>query len=126
MSILGIGVDLVDIERVRGVLERRGDAFLSRVFTPDEIAYCKRHKDPGASLSARFGAKEALIKALGVGWQAGMKWTDIEVQREPGGRPLLVLHGRTEAIAVVKGVRKAHLSLTHGEREAVAYVILEG
>lgn len=125
MSILGIGIDLVDIERVRSVAERRGDAFLARVFTPDEIAYCKRHKDPGPSLSARFGAKEALIKALGVGWQPGMKWTDIEVRRETGGRPLLVLHGRTEAIATVRGVRTAHLSLTHGEREAIAYVILE-
>ncbi|HEY9898787.1 MAG TPA: holo-ACP synthase [Pantanalinema sp.] len=126
MSILGIGVDLVDIERLRGVVARRGEAFLARVFTPDEIAYCQRHKDPGPSLSARFGAKEALVKALGVGWQPGMKWTDIEVQREAGGRPLLVLHGRTGAIAAERGVRAAHLSLTHGEREAVAYVILEG
>ncbi|MBO9541117.1 holo-ACP synthase [bacterium] len=125
MSILGIGIDLVDIERVRGVVERRGAPFLARVFTPDEIAYCERHKDPAPSLSARFGAKEALIKALGVGWKPGMKWTDIEVQREKGGRPVLVLHGSTGAIAAERGVRTAHLSLTHGEREAVAYVILE-
>jgi holo-[acyl-carrier protein] synthase len=126
MSILGIGVDLVDIKRLRGVAERRGAAFLARVFTPDERAYCERHRDPGPSLAARFGAKEALIKALGVGWQPEMKWTDIEVRREAGGRPLLVLHGRTGEIAAERGVRALHLSLTHGEDAAVAYVILEG
>lgn len=125
MSILGIGVDVVDVARMRAVVARRGRAFLARVFTPEEIAYCGRHRDPGPSFSARFGAKEAFIKALGVGWQPGMRWTDIEVLRAPDGRPSLALHAATAEQARKRLLAHAHLSLTHAEFQAIAYVLLE-
>lgn len=125
MSLLGIGVDLVDIPRIRSILERRGDAFLNRVFTPAEQRYAMTQFDPASSLAVRFAAKEALIKALGVGWQPGMRWVEIEVIRAASGLPSLVLHGATQAVALERGVRMMHLSLSHGQQQAIAYVTLE-
>ncbi len=126
MSIRGIGVDILNVHRMTEIVARRGEAFLRRVFTPDEIAYCLRHRDPAPSLSARFSAKEAVIKALGAGWQPGMRWTDIEVVRAPGGKPSLRLHGATAQVAERLGVRELHLSLTHESDRAMAFVVLEG
>lgn len=125
MSVRGVGVDVLNVPRMAEIVARRGGAFLRRVFTPDEIAYCLRHKDPAPSLSARFSAKEAVIKALGVGWQHGMRWTDIEVVRAPGGKPSLELHGATAEVARGLGIRKLHLSLTHEHDRALAFVVLE-
>lgn len=125
MTVRGIGVDVLNVARMTEIVARRGDAFLKRVFTPDEIAYCLRHKNPAPSLSARFAAKEAVIKALGVGWQPGMRWTDIEVVRAPNGKPSLALHGATGEIARTQGIRHMHLSLTHESDRAIAFVILE-
>ncbi|HEY9856554.1 MAG TPA: holo-ACP synthase [Stenomitos sp.] len=126
MSVHGIGVDVLNVERMAEIVARRGDAFLRRVFTPDEIAYCLRHKNPAPSLSARFSAKEAVIKALGVGWQPGMRWTDMEVLRAPNGKPSLMLHGATGEIARRMGIERTHLSLTHESDRAMAFVVLEG
>lgn len=125
MSLLGIGVDLVDISRIRSILERRGEGFLNRVFTPAEQLYSMAQFDPASSLSVRFAAKEALIKALGVGWQPGMRWVEIEVARAPSGLPSLVLHGATKAVSLARGVRVIHLSLSHGQQQAIAFVTLE-
>lgn len=125
MSVRGIGVDVLNVARMSAIVARRGDAFLRRVFTPDEIAYCQRHQNPAPSLSARFSAKEAVIKALGMGWQHGMRWTDIEVVRAPGGKPDLVLHGATAEVAERLGIRRMHLSLTHESDRAIAFVVLE-
>lgn len=125
MSLIGVGVDLVDIPRIRAIVERRGETFLRRVFTDRETSYCSRQFDPASSFAARFAAKEALIKALGVGWQPGMRWVDIEVERAPSGVPSLVLHGATGVVASEHGVRAMHLSLSHGEQQAIAYVALE-
>lgn len=126
MSVRGVGVDILNVHRMAEVVARRGDAFLKRVFTPDEIAYCLRHQNPAPSLSARFSAKEAVIKALGVGWQPGMRWVDIEVLRAPGGKPSLVLHGATAQVAERLGITGLHLSLTHESDRAMAFVVLEG
>jgi len=125
MSVRGIGVDVLNVARMAEIAERRGDAFLRRVFTPDEIAYCLRHKNPAPSLSARFAAKEAVIKALGMGWQHGMRWTDIEVVRAPNGKPSLALHGATAEVARGQGIERMHLSLTHESDRAIAFVVLE-
>lgn len=125
MSVFGVGVDVLNVARMAAIVQRRGEAFLRRVFTPAEIAYCMRHKEPAPSLSARFAAKEAVIKALGVGWQHGMRWTDIEVARAPGGKPSLVLHGATAEVATAQGIRTLHLSLTHETDRAIAFVVLE-
>lgn len=123
--ILGIGIDLVDIPRIAEVRSRHGEQFLKRVFAEGEAAYCLRQKDPDISLAARFAAKEACIKALGKGWTHGMRWTDFEVMREPGGRPVLKLHGAAASLAHGLGVKRAHLSLTHTAQQAMAMVVLE-
>ena len=125
MSIVGIGIDQIELARIRDCLERFGDRFLARCFTADELAYCLAMRDPAPSLSARYAAKEAGAKALGTGIAHGVGWTEIEVRRERGQAPTLHLHGRARAHAERLGVARAHLSLTHSRDLAAAYVILE-
>jgi holo-[acyl-carrier protein] synthase len=123
--IVGLGVDMEEISRVREVISRHGRIFLDRVFTPAEIAYCERHRDPAERYAARFAAKEATMKALGTGWGKGVRWRDIEVTRKPGGRPAIVLHGAAREHAERMGARNVNLSLTHSGIFALAEVILE-
>jgi len=123
--IVGIGVDIVDIRRVRGVLERQGDRFVRRVFTAAEQDYCRAHRDPSPYFAARFAAKEALFKALGTGWARGVTWRDAEVQRQENGAPRLMLTGCARKLADQQGARRAHVSLSHSEETAIAVVILE-
>ncbi|MET0151124.1 MAG: holo-ACP synthase, partial [Candidatus Binatia bacterium] len=93
--IIGIGVDLAEVDRIRDALERptTGERFRSRVFTPGEQAYCERRRGKYESYAARFAAKEAMMKALGRGWSREVSWTEIEITRETGGRPMIRLHG---------------------------------
>jgi holo-[acyl-carrier protein] synthase len=124
--ILGTGIDMVEIERVARSIERYGSRFLERVYTPGEIAYCQRKRRNAAeSFAARFAAKEAAAKALGTGIGFGVTWREIEVGREPAGRPLLLLHGRAGEIAAALGVRNCSLSITHTATASMAMVILE-
>lgn len=123
--ILGSGIDLVEISRIERSVDRFGDRFLGRVYTPGEKAYCLSKRNSAESLAARFAAKEAGAKALGTGISNGVNWLEIEVVREPGGRPGLILHGRARQIADRMGVRRASLSLTHTADLAVAHVVLE-
>jgi holo-[acyl-carrier protein] synthase len=125
--IVGTGIDMVEIERVARSIERYGARFLGRVYTPGEIAYCQRKRRNAAeSFAARFAAKEAAAKALGTGIGFGVTWREIEVGREPAGRPLLLLHGRAAEIARAMGVQHSSLSITHTDSQAMALVILEG
>jgi holo-[acyl-carrier protein] synthase len=124
--ILGHGVDLAEVQRVRRSVERFGDRFLERVFTPAELAYAGDGPRRDEHLAARFAAKEAVLKALGMGWAQGVGWTDIEVAREASGRPVLVLHGKAREVAVALGVRRWHVSLTHTGTMAMASVLAEG
>jgi holo-[acyl-carrier protein] synthase len=125
--ILGTGIDMVDIDRVARSIERYGRRFLERVYTAQEIAYCERKRRNAAeSYAARFAAKEAGAKALGTGMGFGVTWREIEVGREPAGRPLLVLHGRAAELAQAMGVQRSSLSITHTDTRAMAMVILEG
>ena len=124
--VIGLGTDLIEIERIAQSVERFGDAFLQRVFTPGEIAYCQRKKKNGAeSLAARFAAKEAGAKALGTGISRGVSWREIEVVREPGSRPRLRFHGRAAEFAARLGVVHTALSITHTGDTAMASVIVE-
>ncbi len=124
--IRGTGMDLMEVGRVARSIERFGQHFLDHVFTPGEIAYCQRKRHTAAeSFAARFAAKEAAAKALGTGIAAGVSWKEIEVGREPGGRPVLGLHGRAADCATKMGVQQIHLTLTHTRDLAVAVVILE-
>jgi holo-[acyl-carrier protein] synthase len=123
--IIGIGIDIVDIRRLRLALERQSERFIRRVYTPEEQEYCLNHRDPVPSFAARFAAKEALFKALGTGWAQGITWRDAEVRREQGRAPLLKLGGKAEDVSRRLGVLAIHLSLSHSDDSAVAVVILE-
>jgi len=123
--IVGIGVDIVDIVRMRRALERQGERLVRRIFTVAEQDYCRMHRDPTPYYAARFAAKEALFKALGTGWAHGITWLDAEVRREEGSAPRLVLCGRADEVSKALGTRSIHISLSHSEESAVALVILE-
>jgi holo-[acyl-carrier protein] synthase len=124
--ILGIGVDLVHIPRIRQAIERWQERFLDRVFTPDEVAYARRRRDPAEHLAARFAAKEATLKALGTGLSMGIRWREVEVRRARGERPRVALSGRLADVGAARGVRVLHLSLTHDGDYAMAQVLAEG
>lgn len=124
--VLGLGTDLIEIERVQQSIEQFGDRFLRRIFTEGEIAYCLRKKKHSAeSFAARFAAKEAGAKALGTGISRGVSWKEIEVTREPGQRPRLQFSGRAAELALAMGVRNVQLSLTHSRHVAMAVVSVE-
>jgi holo-[acyl-carrier protein] synthase len=123
--LVGTGIDIIEIGRIAGSIERYGDRFLTRVFTPQEIAYCMRKKSSAESFAARFAAKEAGAKALGTGIQWGVTWREIEVQRQPGQRPTLHFSGRARDFADRLGVKHTSLSLTHNATVAMASVQLE-
>jgi len=129
MEILGTGIDMIEVERVRAALERArtGARFRARVFTEREIAYCEsRGRARYQSYAARFAAKEAAMKALGTGWNRHVGWSGIEVARERGQPPTIVLSGKAADFAARKGVRRFHLSLTHTAASAIAHVIAQG
>lgn len=124
--VLGLGTDLIEIERIQASIDRFGDKFLSRLFTSGEIAFCRRKKIHSAeSFAARFAAKEAGAKALGTGISRGVGWKEFEVRREPGERPTLHLSGRAAERAATMGIRRLQLSLTHSQALAMAVVIAE-
>jgi holo-[acyl-carrier protein] synthase len=123
--IVGTGIDLVEIPRIQQSVDRYGQRFLDRIFTAAEQAYCLRKHNAAESLAARFAAKEAASKALGTGISRGVSWREIEVVREPGGKPGLRFHGRAAEIANRLGIRNAALSLTHSTDIAMASVVLE-
>ena len=124
--IIGIGTDLIEIARIERSLERFGDAFLNRVYTPGEIAYCMaKKKNAGESFAARFAAKEAGAKALGTGISRGVSWREFEVRRSPGQRPELHLSGRARQIADRLGILHLSLSLSHARTLSIAVVVAE-
>jgi holo-[acyl-carrier protein] synthase len=123
--IVGSGIDMVEIPRIQQSVERFGQRFLDRVFTAAEQAYCLRKRNAAESLAARFAAKEAAAKALGTGISRGVNWLEIEVVREPGGRPTVRFHGRAAEFASRLGVAHTALSLTHTESLSMASVVLE-
>ena len=123
--ILGTGVDIAEVARVRETIERFGERFLKRIYTEGEVRYCKRRARRFESYAARFAAKEAGMKALGTGWSRGVRWRDIEVVRPKGQRPTIQFHGEAAAVAARLGTKNVALSLTHTSEEALAHVILE-
>jgi holo-[acyl-carrier protein] synthase len=124
--IIGTGVDLAEVARIRESIERFGDRFLHRVFTEGEITYCERRANRCESYAARFAAKEAGMKALGTGWSRGIRWRDIEVVRAKGQRPTIQFHGEAATVAAKLGTKNIALSITHTSEQALAHVILEG
>jgi len=123
--IVGMGTDLVEIERIERSIDRFGERFLERIYSPAEIAYCQSKKNFAESFAARFAAKEAGAKALGTGISWGVSWHEFEVLREPSGKPSLVLSGRAAQLAQHLGVAHIALSLTHTRTLAMAVVVME-
>ncbi len=123
--IVGTGIDIAEVPRIRQTIERHGERFLKRVFTEGEIQYCESKANRVERYAARFAAKEAGMKAIGTGWNHGVRWRDLEVARKPGGRPTLLLHGKAAEFAAKLGATNIALSLTHTAEQAMAQVILE-
>ena len=123
--IVGSGVDLCEVERIKSAIARHGRRFLERVYTDREIAYAERKANPYERFAARFAAKEAGMKAIGTGWRGGVKWRDFEVANLPSGRPTLAFHGKAAEYAQKLGVQNISLSITHTSVQAMAIVILE-
>ena len=125
MSVVGIGVDLVDVERIQHSIDRFGERFVERVFTEGEIAYCQSMKFPARHFAARFAAKEAVSKAFGTGIGKAMGWRDIDVHKKESGEPFLVLHRGADTLARDRAVRSAWITLSHTDQQAVAMIVIE-
>jgi holo-[acyl-carrier protein] synthase len=123
--IVGIGIDLAEVDRIREAIERHGQRFIDRIYTEKEIAYVERKANKYERYAARFAAKEAGMKAVGTGWKRGVRWRDFEVTNLPSGRPTLQLHGEAAKFAESLGVRNIALSITHTAAQGMAIVILE-
>jgi holo-[acyl-carrier protein] synthase len=123
--IVGLGLDIAEIDRIEKAIVRHGQAFINRLFTRGEMEYCERFQNRYERYAARFAAKEAAMKALGTGWRHGIRWRDIEVAREASGKPTLRLEGVAREFADRLGVRNITLSITHSGNLAVAQVIFE-
>jgi holo-[acyl-carrier protein] synthase len=123
--IIGIGIDLVEPERIGGMIERHGERFLQRTFTPDEIAYCRGRKRAVEHFAARWAAKEAVAKALGTGFARRIGWKDIETVKAPSGAVGVRLYRKAKTLADKLGVTRIHLSLSHTEAFAVAVAVAE-
>lgn len=123
--IVGTGIDLAEVDRIQASIERHGDRFIQRIYTPGEIAYVERKANKYERYAARFAAKEAGMKAIGTGWRHGVTWHDFEVSNLPSGRPILKLHGKAAEFAEKLGVKHISLSLTHTAANGMAFVILE-
>jgi holo-[acyl-carrier protein] synthase len=123
--IVGTGIDIAEVDRIRQTIERFGRRFTERVFTADEIRYCESKANRVERYAARFAAKEAAMKAIGTGWNRGVTWRDVEVRRSPGQRPTMAFHGKAADFFSKLGATRTHLSLTHTKEFAMAQVILE-
>jgi holo-[acyl-carrier protein] synthase len=124
--IVGTGVDITEVGRIKAAMERFGDRFILRVFTPEEARYSLGKANAAERLAARFAAKEAGMKAIGTGLRHGVTWQDVEVVRLPGQRPILKFSGKAAEFAARLGCKRTHLSLSHTADQAIAHVILEG
>jgi holo-[acyl-carrier protein] synthase len=121
----GIGVDTIELHRIGRVLDTYGGRFLERIYAPEERDYALRYADPVPRLAARFAAKEACMKALGTGWNHGVRWRDIVVVNAPTGKPEMELRGRAREFADRQGVERISLSITHNRETAMVIVIFE-
>ena len=123
--IVGLGIDIAEVDRIERAIRRYGQRFLQRVFTPAEIDYCQSKANVFERFAGRFAAKEAAMKAIGTGWKRGVKWRDFEVVREPSGRPVIRFSGVAAGFAEHLGMKRALVSITHTSAQAIAQVILE-
>ena len=124
--IVGTGVDIIECSRIEAMISEHGQGFLKRVFTEEETEYCQRQRRPREHFAARFAAKEAVLKALGVGWTTGIAWNNVRVGRTAAGQPVVTLVGGAAEVARKLGVSRVHLSVSHCKEYAIAQAIAEG
>ena len=124
--ILGIGIDIIEVERIKASHERFGERFLDRILHPNEISYCLSHKAPAPFLAVRFAAKEAISKAFGTGIGAELGWRDMEIGRKDTGEPFVILHEAGQKLLQARGARAVLISLSHTQTYATAVAILDG
>ena len=123
--IQGIGIDIVDIERIKEAINKGGERFIRRVFTNLEINYCNKKRLKYQHFAVRFAAKEAVFKALGTGWQKGVRWVDVETLNDKLGKPMINLFGKVKELSHEMKIKRIHVSLSHSANYAIAQVILE-
>jgi holo-[acyl-carrier protein] synthase len=126
MNVIGIGTDIVETSRIAGMIERHGDLFLERIYTPHEAGYCSVRKAATQHYAGRWAAKEAVLKALGTGWARGIRWRDVEVRNEIGGKPLIHLDGGALEASRRLGIDQVLISISHCQEYATAYAIAVG
>jgi holo-[acyl-carrier protein] synthase len=126
LSLLGIGTDIIECSRITQMIEKHGDVFLTRVFTPNEIEYCQQRKAADQHYAGRWAAKEAVLKALGTGWSQGIQWTNVEVVNQPGGKPNINLDGKALEISMQMGIQEMMITISHCRKYAVAYATAMG
>ncbi len=126
MNIIGIGTDIVETLRIAQMIERHGELFLLRVFTPHEVEYCSARKAATQHYAGRWAAKEAVLKALGTGWSRGITWRDVEVRNEIGGKPHIVLDGGALDVSRRLGIEQMLISISHCRAYATAYALAVG
>jgi len=124
--ILGLGMDITEVARVKGSLDRFGESFLKRILHPEEISYCRTYRNPAQYVAVRFAAKEAISKAFGTGIGAELGWHDLEICRKETGAPFVKLHGGGQKLFAARGAKQLLISLSHTENYAAAVAILEG
>ena len=122
---LGTGIDIIEVTRIATSYEKFGERFVNRILLPDEIAYCRSHKNPAPFLAARFAAKEAISKAFGTGIGAALGWQDLEIRRKESGEPYVVLHGKGEQLFAARNAKRLFISLSHTANYAAAMAVLE-
>jgi holo-[acyl-carrier protein] synthase len=126
MNILGIGTDITECLRIARMIERHGEQFMDRVYTDEEIRYCQNRREATQHFTGRWAAKEAVLKALGIGSRRGIAWRDIEIRNEPGGRPVVAVRGGIKEIVQRLGVAQIFVSISHCRTHATAYAIALG
>ena len=123
MRIIGIGTDIIECLRIARMIERHGELFINRVFTPHEITYCRERKQATQHYAGRWAAKEAVLKAVGTGWRKGISWRDIEVQNLTGGKPIITLRGGARKVSAELGIDEMQISISHCRSHAVAFAV---
>ena len=126
MNVIGIGTDITETVRIAQMIERHGELFVDRVYTPHEVQYCSVRKAATQHYAGRWAAKEAVLKALGTGWARGIRWRDVEVRNEIGGRPHIVLAGGALEVSRKLGIEQVLISISHCRAYATAYAIALG
>ena len=125
-KIIGIGTDITECLRIARMIERHGELFIDRIYTPEEIKYCQSRKQATQHFAGRWAAKEAILKALGTGWQRGISWRDIEIRNEPGGKPIVAVRGGVKDVVEELGIAEIQISISHCRSHATALAVAVG